>query len=268
MSKCPLRDPPATPVAGPMRATSCLRVASTGASAALALLCACLPALAADAAGPAAGKVTVYRCLDGNGRLVALRDSPCLAGEKSEVVQMQRPQDPPPRPAVPAPAPTSGAESPVREVHTVHLQPPRPMFECTAPDGTTYTSDDDDGNPRWVPLWTLGFPVASRPPVRPPVVPPGGSGPSPRPPHPPGNPPRPPHPPGLPQHPGPVPVMAGGSWVRDACVRLPQEDVCRRLSDRRYEILRVYHAAMPSGRAELDREQALIDERMASDCRS
>ena len=67
MSKCPLRDLAPTPVAGPMRAISCLRVVSTGPSAALALLCACQPALAADAAGPAAGKVTVYRCLDGSG---------------------------------------------------------------------------------------------------------------------------------------------------------------------------------------------------------
>lgn len=268
MSKSPLHDPPAGPIAGTRHVMSSRLVARLGASAAL-VLCAWPSPPPAAAAEPAAdgNKVTVYRCLDGNGRLVALRDSPCLAGEKSEVVQMQRPQDPPPRPAAPAPAPTSGAEPPVREIHTVHLQPPQPMYECTAPDGTTYTSDDDDGNPRWVPLWTLGFPVASRPPVRPPVAPPG-SGPSPPPPHPPANPPRPPHPPGHGAQPGPVPVMAGGSWVRDDCVRLPQEDVCRRLSDRRYEILRVYHAAMPSGRAELDREQALIDERMASDCRS
>ena len=267
MSKSPAPEPPAIPATGSERAMTRRRVASTGASVALAVLCACLPASAAGAAGPAAGKVTVYRCLDGNGRLVALRDSPCLAGEKSEVVQMQRPQDPPPRPAAPAPAPPSGAEPPLREVHAVQLQPPQPMYECTAPDGTTYTSDSDDGNPRWVPLWTLGFPVASRPPLRPPVAPPG-NGPAPRSPHPPGNPPRPPHPPGRPPQPGPVPVMAGGSWVRDTCARLPQEDVCRRLSDRRYEILRVYHAATPSGRAELDREQALIDERMANDCRS
>ena len=61
-------------------------------------------------------------------------------------------------------------------------------------------------------------------------------------------------------------AIPGGTWVRDACVRLPQEDICRRLSDRRYEILRTYHAAMPSGRAELDREQARIDARMATDC--
>ena len=73
--------------------------------------------------------------------------------------------------------------------------------------------------------------------------------------------PRPPH---APQP--PMVAIPGGTWVRDVCVRLPQQDICRRLSDRRFEILRVYHAAMPSGRAELDREQARIDARMATDC--
>ena len=61
-------------------------------------------------------------------------------------------------------------------------------------------------------------------------------------------------------------AVPGGTWVRDPCVRLPQQEVCRRLSDRRFEILRIYHAAMPSGRAELDREQARIDAQLASDC--
>ena len=37
--------------------------------------------------------VTIYRCTNANGAL-ALRDSPCLKGEKQDVRTMQRPRDP------------------------------------------------------------------------------------------------------------------------------------------------------------------------------
>ncbi|AKC86506.1 DUF4124 domain-containing protein [Pseudoxanthomonas suwonensis] len=229
------------------------------------LLVAGLSARPAAADEPA--NVTIYRCVDSRGQLVALRDSPCRAGERQETVQMQRPQDPPPRAAstvTPTPPP---ATAPVREVRVVTVQAPQPVYECTAPDGSTYTSDTGQGTARWVPLWTVGFPVWPSPPR-------------------PGPPPRPPVPPSprpadgadtagrWPPHPGPGPrplppgvvVPAGGTWVNDPCVRLLQQEVCQRLSDRRFEILRVYHAAMPSGRAELDREQRAIDARMATDC--
>ena len=186
--------------------------------------------------------VTIYRCSDAAGRLVALRDSPCRDGERQQTLQMQRPLDPPPRPAT-APAPAPASERPVQEIRIVTVPAPQPMYECTAPDGQVYTSDSEQGNRRWVPLWSVGRPLGpwTRPPHRPPAWP---------------QPPRPPV----------VVAIPGGSWVHDPCVRLPQQDVCRRLSDRRFEILRIYHAAMPSGRAELDREQARIDARMANDC--
>lgn len=201
----------------------------------------------------AAPAVTIYRCSDSQGRLVALRDSPCRDGEREEAVRMQRPQDPPPRAAAaPAPAPAQVVE---REVRIVTVRPPQPMFECTAPDGSTYVSETGQGDARWVPQWGVvpAWPPRPLPPVRPPRPPP--SVPIVRPPLPgPG-----PRPPG-------VVVPAGGTWVNDPCVRLPQDEACRRLSDRRFEILRIYHAAMPSGRAELDREQRVIDARMATDC--
>lgn len=220
----------------------------------------------------ASGTVTIYRCADAKGRLVALRDSPCLAGEQQQTVQMQRPQDAPPRAASTAPASTPvAADASPREIRIVAVQPPQPMYECTAPDGTLYTSDSGEGNPRWVPTWAFGHPVWPRPPhawppqPRPPREPPlqghrPGGTPGGIAPPPPG--PRPP-----PTHPyPPVAVATGGTWARDPCVRLPQQEICRRLSDRRFEILRIYHAAMPSGRAELDREQARIDARLANDC--
>ncbi|KAF1697188.1 hypothetical protein CSC64_01345 [Pseudoxanthomonas koreensis] len=199
-----------------------------------------------------AAEVTVYRCSDSQGRLVALRDSPCLAGERQEAVQMQRPQDPPPRATTPVLAPAPAA--PPREVRIVTVQAPRPMYECTAPDGTTYTSESAGGNPRQVPVWTLGYPVitggrpgGSRPPVTGPAPRPPIAGPGPRPPL-------------------PGAVLPATTWVRDPCVELSRDEICTRLSDRRYEILRVYHAAMPSQREELDREQRRIDTHMTDHC--
>lgn len=221
---------------------------------------------AARAQATTGSQVTIYRCVAANGT-VALRDSPCLKGEKQEVRAMQRPQDPPPRPAVAAPVPAPQATpTPAPPARVVYLSPPKPMYECTTPEGRVYTSDNDDGNPRWVPYgvgyaaypaWprasggsvsgsvsvgngNLSFESGDRRPPRPP----GGGG----------------------HHHGPV-IVPGGAWVRDACHPLPQEEVCARLSDRRYEILRRYGAALPSERRTLDLEQRGIDARLANDCR-
>ena len=42
----------------------------------------------------------------------------------------------------------------------VYLSPPKPMYECTTPEGETYTSDTGDGNPRWV---SYGLPYPAYP---------------------------------------------------------------------------------------------------------
>lgn len=234
--------------------------------AALPLLIALLPVLPplAHAQSAAGAQVTIYRCVAANGT-VALRDSPCLKGEQQEIRAMQRPQDPPPRPVVAAPAPAPPAAPAPPPTRVVYLSPPKPMYECTTPEGQTYTSDNDDGNPRWVPYGGAYSAYPSWPRS-------GGSvsgnvsigngnlsfrsGDPPRP-HPPG---------GGGHHPGPV-LVPGGAWVRDTCHPLPQEEVCARLSDRRYEILRRYGAALPSERRTLDLEQRGIDARLANDCR-
>ena len=39
----------------------------------------------------------------------------------------------------------------------VMITAPRPLYECITPDGERYPSDSDQGNPRWVPLWTMGY---------------------------------------------------------------------------------------------------------------
>lgn len=233
----------------------------------VALLTAAPSATRAQSATTAAAPVTIYRCVAANGS-VTLRDSPCLKGEKQEVRAMQRPQDPPRAPAAAPPPPQAVPAPAVAPTRVVYLTPPKPMYECTTPEGQVYASDNDDGNPRWVPyggaystypVWPrssgrvsgsvsignghLAFESGDRSRPRPPG---GGHHPGPR--------------------PGPV-FVPGGGWVRDTCHPLPQEEVCARLSDRRYEILRRYGAALPSDRRALDLEQRGIDARLANDCR-
>lgn len=223
--------------------------------------------LAGTAAPPltAADDVTIYRCLGKDGAL-ALRDSPCRAGETQQVVNMQRPQDPPPRPVVAAPANAVAPRPPaVREIVVVRT-PMQPMYECVNADtGERYTSDSGEGSPRWV-----SYPAYVHAPVWPPhgslpVRPADGVsawagndrsrvsvnvplGPGPRP---------------IPV--GVVPVV-GSTLVRDACHALPQQEVCARLSDRKYEIMRRYNSALQSERRQLDLEQRGIDARMQNDC--
>lgn len=209
----------------------------------------------ADAAtAEAAGQVTIYRCVDAQGRL-ALRDTPCRKGERQETRTMVRPKDAPPRPATePTRAPERDEPTPAR---VVVAYPPRPMYECVTPDGERYTSDSPEGNPRWVPLWTLGYPVG-------PVFPrresgfdfrigndsariSGGqrvvSG-------------------------GVLPPAAygAGTWIRDRCHALPPTEVCARLEDRRDEIRRRFFNAMPSERDVLRVEERGINARLAQDC--
>lgn len=205
-----------------------------------------------------ADDVTIYRCVGGDGRLT-LRDTPCAKGETQQVRSMQRPRDPAPGRTLPvAAAPATPAAPPVQAT-MVYRTPPQPMYECTDPDGRRYSSDTGDGNPRWVPLWTLGYPALARVPV----VEPGharirvDNG----------------HVSGsfrsgsvreavVPTHAG----MGGGTWIRDTCHQLPPQEVCARLSDRRYEIQRRYYSALQSERRELDLEQRGIDARLANDC--
>ncbi|MCD7098395.1 DUF4124 domain-containing protein [Stenotrophomonas sp. MMGLT7] len=204
------------------------------------------PLPAAAGAPPPAGDLTVYRCVDGQGRL-SLGDAPCPTGQRQQVLSMQRPQDPPPRrPTAPATAAATTAVPP-REVRIVSVQPPQPMYECVTADGERYTSDDDDGNPRWVPSWGLGY-VAR--PGRP-ANPAPGTRPGPPPPR-----------------PGGVSAIVpiGNVLVRDACHALPRQEACSRLRDRRWELIRRYNSALQSEREALVREQRGVDARLDQDC--
>ncbi|HEV8695108.1 MAG TPA: DUF4124 domain-containing protein [Lysobacter sp.] len=226
-------------------------------------LLAAIAAACVATASAQATEVTIYRCTNAQGQLT-LRDTPCLAGEKQEARAMVRPKDPPLRPAAPArEAPTTAY---VREPapRYVMVTPPQPLYECMTPDGERYTSDSGEGRGHWEPLWTMGYPVYPYP--RPYA---GGysgrvnytggkvSG-SVRI----GNPYPNPNPPPM----AVVPAYPTGQWVYDECHQLPQDEVCDRLRDQRYELNRRWNIAQPSERVQLDRETRGIDARLSSDC--
>ena len=199
--------------------------------------------------------VTIYRCTDARGN-TTLRDTPCAKGQQQETRNMLRPKDAP-KPAT-GPAPVA-LPQPAPPPRTIVLAPPQPMYECRMPDGGTYTSDSPEGNPRWVPLWTLGYPVVADGYYRP-----GGTR--------------------IVRHAdgtvdldvrgggyvqGPVPTYAGyggGTWVRDECHMLPPSETCARLRDRREEIGKRFFNAQPTEREQLNREQRGIDARLDNDC--
>ena len=196
--------------------------------------------------------VTIYRCTDAAGKQT-LRDTPCPKGLPQQTRDMLRPKDAPMKPA-PPPSPKAAPVSVAETTRTVYLAPPRPMYECTTPDGDRYTSEDGVGNPRWVPLWTLGYYAMGRP-SRPPVG--GNVRPSPQP----SGPMRPP--------PGgahwPV-VGGGGSWIRDQCAMLPPGETCDRVRDRRSAIRTRFFNAQEKERDALRLEERAINARLDNDC--
>ena len=217
-------------------------------SVAVALACLLLPCAgnaAAQATPPAT--VTVYRCTDGAGK-VSLQDAPCAKGQAQQAREMQRPVDAPATAAAPA-SPAQRAPAGPPAPRTVYLAPPRPLYECVTPDGTRYTSDDGRGNPRWVPLWTLGYPA-----VRPRSVLGDNIG----------HPDRVMHPPRRDIN-WPV-ATGGGTWIRDDCAMLPPRETCARLRDRRSELRTRFFNAQEKERDILRNEERDINARLDKDC--
>jgi len=202
-----------------------------------------------------AADVTIYRCVDARGK-VSLRDTPCLKGEQQETRTMVRPKDAAARPPVPPSPPPARDDYPERP-RVVVAYPPRPLYECTTPDGERYTSESAEGNPRWVPLWTLGYPVGPTFPRQDASVDfrirndhvdiSGGS-----------------RTVSGPRYPGAD--YGVGTWIRDTCYALPQAEVCDRMVDRRDAIRRRFFNAMPSERDVLRVEERGINARLANDC--
>lgn len=216
----------------------------------VALLAACLlPSFTGSARAQAkpAATVTVYRCTDAAGK-VSLQDAPCAKGQAQQAREMLRPVDAPASPTAPA-KPHAAVPAPQAEPRTVYLAPPRPLYECVTPEGKRYTSDDGRGNPRWVPLWTLGYPV-----VRPRSVLGDNIG----------------HPERVMRPPHrdinwPV-ASSGGSWIRDDCAILPPVEACARLRDRRSELRRRFFNAQEKERDLLREEERALNARLDNDC--
>ncbi len=205
----------------------------------------------------AADEVKIYRCTDASGELT-LRDTPCSKGQKQQTRSMLRPKDAP-APAVRKPSAARSDATP-STTRVVVINTPRPLYECVTPDGERYTSDTAEGNPRFVPLWTLGYPMGRFDPGRGQRLALGDriGAPTPRGPR---------DGPGLsPPRPFPVLAVPVGTWVRDQCYALPQAEVCDRLVDRRSEIRRRFFNAMPSERDVLRLEERGINARLGNDC--
>jgi hypothetical protein len=235
--------------------------------------------VAAPAAPPAAAAepVLIYRCT-ADGQLT-LRDTPCRRGERQQVIRMQRPQDPPTPPAPAAPPGPADRAEPAQPpepppTRVVVIERPPPVYECITPWGRRYTSDSPTGNPRWVPLWTLGYPARySVPHPQPP---------RPRPRHPDNahlyndlvfdgigrSPPKPSdRAPGPPQMPPALGLaLTPGTWIHDRCEPLPPAIVCERLRERWWELRRDRNSALQSERERMDAEQDRIKARLARDC--
>lgn len=212
--------------------------------------CLLLPfAGSARAQAKPAATVTVYRCTDAAGK-VSLQDAPCAKGQTQQAREMLRPVDAPASPAAPAtPHAAVPAPQPQPQPRTVYLAPPRPLYECVTPEGKRYTSDDGRGNPRWVPLWTLGYPV-----VRPRSVLGDNIG----------------HPERVMRPPHrdinwPV-ATGGGSWIRDDCTMLPPVEACARLRDRRSALRTRFFNAQEKERDQLREEERALNARLDNDC--
>jgi uncharacterized protein DUF4124 len=204
----------------------------------------------------AANEVTIYRCTDHAGRLT-LRDTPCGKDQAQQTRTMLRPKDAPQAPTMMSKPPRDTIVAPAPRVVVVHA--PRPLYECIPPDGEPYTSENGEGRPRWVPLWTLDYPMpidsyANTSSTTGLAITTGGvridggsTSLSP------------------PRY-GAAALYAAGTWIRDECHALPQDEVCARLEDRRDAIRRRFFNAMPNERDVLRVEERGVNARLANDC--
>ena len=235
------------------------------------------------------GDVTIYRCSGADGQVV-IGNVPCAGGAEQQVRSMVRPVDGAPRPVAATPAAPAPPAAPV--VQYVVQSPPRALYECVRPDGSTYENDTGVGDERWVPVWSGdGWPVGgdgyggwtagarhggrgdigrrgattsagsglSAPPVSrisipadPPRPDPDAAG-GPRP--------RPPH---GGYHPG----AGGGVVERDPCHALPPAESCARLRDRRDALRRRFFNAQQVERDTLRVEERGLNARIDRDCRT
>lgn len=97
-----------------------------------------------------AQSVSVYRCVDGAGR-VSLQDRPCPPGQQDRHHQVQLEAD------AATPATAAAPEPEVRSAApgAAPSLPPPPLWDCVDYQGERRLSAHDDPRPRYVPSWVL-----------------------------------------------------------------------------------------------------------------
>lgn len=171
--------------------------------------------------------VTVYRCVDAEGR-VTLQDSPCPPGQRQQRREFERPLDPVPVPAPPPvepPAEPEPAEPPPAPPEPP--APPPPLWECETWDGDRYTSESGETVPRCVPLAVQGWDMRGLPPEQ----------------------------------------AAACEWKRDTCRRLDDAKTCPRWRSMRTEAERELRQAFGDTREHWQAEFERLDGIVNTHCR-
>jgi hypothetical protein len=105
-------------------------------------------------------KVTVFRCVDSNGK-VSLQDVPCASSSKQETKLMQKPKDAPVSKVL-SPRPNAVVNNTSHPIQIVApAMPPPKLYRCTDFDGKVRDAEYYDPKPRCVPLWVLGYQTRS-----------------------------------------------------------------------------------------------------------
>lgn len=201
--------------------------------------------LVLGAALPAtAQQITVYRCVDADGR-VSLQDQPCPPGREDARRSVAAEADSaPPVPAPPAADEPPPAAAPPLPSAPSPRAPPPALWLCVDIEGKQRFTAQPEPNGRYVPLWVVqgnefgprGLAGrAGRPAPRA-----GGSGPG---------------GPGATTVPGALGPMV---YVEDRCFRLPPDEACRRYRDQRDEIERKRPSRSGDERRQMEAESARL----------
>ena len=203
----------------------------------LAYLCGCAVALALAAF--AAQAVPIYKCRAPDGALT-YQDNPCPEGTEQPAPRIAPPpayQPPAPQmPPLAGQAPVKGDFQPVRD----EPPPPPMLFRCY--DGVTgkgYVSDYPQQNLRYVPLWTVMPSGSSLGGLSAGILPPD---------------------------PGVTASLANYTEVQDRCHQMSVGELCGYWGQHVDEVRAKRRRAFKDTRAQLEQEEAYLNEMLAAHC--